>query len=197
MPADIVIVLNTVRQVYGVYNTLKSFMEDEMATFLHDMGERQFDAAVAHLENGARTPERMNDYVLLAIGDLENAYRTFEASAPTGFRVWVRKHVWGPGPEERARAYSNACATVLLQSMCYKYLKDENNARAYLNKAKQFFDEYAEAQKIILYHREIGQHLMLIENGRDISNLPSNDEIRRAIDHEMDGRRKELEALSG
>jgi hypothetical protein len=197
MPADLMIVLSTARQVYGVYSTLKSFMEDEMATFLHDMGERQYDAAVAHLENGTRTPERMNDYVLLAIGDLENAYRTFEASAPRGFRLRVRKHVIGSGDEKQARAYGKACATILLQSMCYKYLKDENNAKAYLNKAKQFFEEYAEAEKAILYTREINWKLNLVENERDVSNLPSNDEIRIAIDQKMDERRKKLEAISG
>ena len=56
MAVDIVLVLSKAYQVYGLYNTLKSFMEDEMATFLHNMGERQFAAAVQHLENGTREP---------------------------------------------------------------------------------------------------------------------------------------------
>jgi hypothetical protein len=114
MPVHIMAVLGTARQVYGVYTTLKSFVEDEMATFLRDMGERQFDAAVQHLENGTRTPAMMSDYALLAIGDLENAYRTFEASAPRGFRLRIRSALGPYAMEERATAYEKACATVLL-----------------------------------------------------------------------------------
>jgi hypothetical protein len=197
MPADLVVVLGVARQVYGAYGTLKSFVEDEMATFLRDMGERQYDAAVAHLENGTRTPERMNDYTLLAIDNLENAYRTLVASEPTGFRLWARKHVIGAGSDKRAGTYSKACATALLQSMCYRYLKDENNARVYLDKAKKFFEEYAEAASIIEYRHAINRKLGLVEAERDVSNLPSNDEIRMEIYQRMDEKRKALEALSG
>ena len=140
----------------------------------------------------------MNDYMLLAIGNLEDAYRTFEASAPRDFRLLVRKHVLGTGAEERARAYNKVCATVLLQSMCYKYLQDEKNAEMYLNKARQFFEEYAEAEKTALYNREVGRFATL--NSKKMGFPPKHipyDAIRRAIDQKIDDSRKMLEAISG
>jgi hypothetical protein len=201
MPVHIMAVLGTARQVCGVYTTLKSFVEDEMATFLRDMGERQFDAAVQHLENGTRTPAMMSDYALLAIGDLENAYRTFEASAPRGFRLRIRSALGPYAMEERATAYEKACATVLLQSMCYKYRKDENNAKLYIDKAGQFFEMYAEARATVLFNKEKGKaleyfsekHGPLVQKGK----MPSDDEIRAPINRAINAERKQLEALSG
>jgi len=197
MPVHIMAVLGTAGQVYGVYTTLKSFVEDEMATFLRDMGERQFDAAVQHLENGTRTPAMMSEYTLLAIGDLENAYRTFEASVPRGFRLRVRSALGPYAMEERAAAYEKACATVLLQSICYKYRKDENNAKLYLDKAKQFFEEYAEARATVFLNREITYYSdkdgPLVRRGK----MPSGDEIRAPIDRVINAERRRLEALSG
>lgn len=201
MPVHILAVLGAARQVYGVYTTLKSFVEDEMATFLHDMGERQFDAAVQHLENGTRTPAMMSDYTLLAIGDLENAYRTFEASAPRGFRFFGQSVLGLNAMEERATAYEKACATVLLQSMCYKYRKDENNAKLYLDKAGQFFEEYAEARATVLFNKEKGQALMSYSDKygswRKKVKMPSDNEIRTPIDRLIDNERKQLKALFG
>jgi hypothetical protein len=143
----------------------------------------------------------MSDYTLLAIDDLENAYRTFEASAPRGFRLRVRSALGPYAMEERAAAYEKACATVLLQSMCYKYRKDENNAKFYLDKAMQFFKEYAEARATVLFNKEKGQVLTyysdkygpLVQRGK----MPSDDEIRAPIDRVINAERKQLEALSG
>ena len=197
MPVHIMAVLGTARQVYGVYTTLKSFVEDDMAAFLRAMGERQFDAAVQHLENGTRTPTMMSDYTLLAIGDLESAYRAFEASAPRGFRLRVRSAAM----EERATAYEKACATVLLQSMCYKYRKDENNAKLYLDKAGQFFEEYAEARATVLFNKEMGQALMNYSDKfgglRRKIKMPSDNEIREPIDRLINAEREQLKALFG
>jgi len=201
MPVHIMAVVGTVRQAYSAYTTLKSFVEDEMATFLRDMGERQFAAAAQHLENGTRTPAMMGDYTLLAIGDLENAYRTFEASAPRGFRLRVRSALSPSAMEERAAAYEKACAAVLLQSMCYKYRKDDNNARFYLDKARQFFEEYAKAKATVLFNREKGQALAyysekygpLVQRGK----MPSDDELRAPIDRMINAERKQLQALYG
>lgn len=201
MPVHMMAVLGTVRQMYGVYTTLKSFVEDEMASFLRDMGEAQFNAAVQHLENGTRTPAKMSDYTLLAIGDLENAYRAFEASAPRGFRLRVRIALGPHAMEERAAAYEKACATVLLQSMCYKYLKDENNAKFYLDKAKQFFEEYAEARATVLFNKAQAEALEYysFKDGPLIrrEKMPSNAKIRAPIDRMINDERKQLEALSG
>lgn len=61
---------------------LKSFVENQMVSFLGNMGEIQYASTIQHLENSQRTPTKRKDYVLLAIGDLENAYRQFDASAP-------------------------------------------------------------------------------------------------------------------
>lgn len=102
MSADIVVVFNKAYQVYGYYKTLKSFVENEMGTFLQKMGEIQFSSAIQHLENATRSSERRNDYILIAIGDLENAYREFEASAPSGFKRFLRENVRGlRGLEEK------------------------------------------------------------------------------------------------
>jgi len=103
--------------------------------------------------------------------------------------------------EERATAYEKACATVLLQSMCYKYRKDENNAKLYLDKAKQFFEDYAEARATVLFNKEKGQALEyysakygpLVRKGK----MPSDDEIRAPIDRVINAEREQLEALSG
>jgi hypothetical protein len=199
VPVDIAIVLSTARQVYGLYSTLKFFVEDEMATFLRDMGERQFDAAVQHLENGTRAPERMSDYTLLAIHSFEDAYRTFEASAPTGFRAGARS-LLSPVAQEQSSAYGKACAAVLFQSMCYKYLQDEANAKVYLGKAEQFFEKYAKAEKTVLYNRERAAVLMYQSRkyGPLIKNqpVPSIADTKAAVDREIDAQRKQLEALS-
>lgn len=200
MPVDIATVLSTAHKVYGLYAALKSFMEDEMATFLRDMGERQFDAAVQHLENGTTTPERMSDYTLQAIGSFEDAYRTFEASAPKDFRARARSLLSPVPAQEQSSAYAKACATVLLQSMCYKYLQDEQNANVYLDKAGQFFEKYAKAEKTVLYNREMGQVLTYKSEkyGALIKNqpIPSSADIKSAIDRKIDGQRKQLKALS-
>jgi hypothetical protein len=83
--------------------------------------------------------------------------------------------------------------------MCYKYLKDENNAKVYLGKAGQFFELYAKAEKTVLYDAEKATRSMYQSRkyGPLIKKpLPPIADAKAAIDQQIDAQRKQLEALS-
>lgn len=205
MIEEVGIVLAKVHTVYGCYKTLQSFVDDEMGGFLRELGELHYDSAIQHLENGQRSRVRRKDYILLAIGDLENAYRQFEASAPTGFDRWLRefcfafgghkKRVFG-GHKKRAQAYGWACATAALQSICYKYLTDRVNEKVYLERASRCFDEYADAARMWFYLENTSVYATLPEfTGTPPVVVPGEEEIRK-FDDRIKKQRAQLQAIT-
>jgi hypothetical protein len=129
-----------------------------MAGILSVVGDTEFDAAKRHLENiktmWANNPhlsqkekqELANRYVELAIGDLERAYDKFVRTAPKGLPRFLKEsRLGGSGYAERAKAYGKACEAALLESVCYKYIRDSGTAAKYLSKAETFYDEYSKA----------------------------------------------------
>lgn len=198
MSVSMRLVLEKASSVDGYSQTLSSFVENQMAAFLKSMREIQYHSAIQHLKDGKRTPGKRKEYVLLAIGDLENAYRAFEASAPKGLQRFLKEHLLScifEGHKERSKAYERACATVLLQSMCYTYVGDSANSKVSLKKARDFFERYVEAEKRAF----VKKHTTVVPGLPRYSatkRYPPSETLIKEFDERINGYRKKLEALA-
>jgi hypothetical protein len=146
MPVQLWTAITTINEVVGVYETLKSFVINEMAELVTRMGEMEYKAAVKSLRDIKTIDERLSEakkgelrdmYILNAILALKLAHERFEAAIPKGMRRWV----WSTCAARDA--YARICSALVLQATCFGALGDWTNAAIQFGEAVLVFEEYA------------------------------------------------------
>lgn len=145
-PITLWTVVTQINEVLGVYETLKSFVYDEMAELMARMGETEFKAAIESLRDiktidtrlsETKRDELRNIYTSNAILALKTAREKFEASVPKGIRRWTWNH------DAACEMYARICNALVLEATCFGALGDQTNAATRFEKAVEVFEDYA------------------------------------------------------
>jgi hypothetical protein len=141
MSVELLQCFTTLKSGVETLTGLRDFVEDQLASFLHEVGLTQFNAALRALSDASKGRDIRRE-VESAITHLRSAYYTFLRA---GESTWFKRIVssfWGT--QNRPNSYKDACLSCILIAICYKYLQENSLVQDYLSDAKKCFSNYSE-----------------------------------------------------
>lgn len=149
--------VSTLIDVLGTLQDLYSFLSNDLPQIISTLGDGNLRSAQGALNDLdlSSNPERE---LTIAITHLQNAYEKFYAvgnGKKSLFNHATTVALMGSvgGAEQRTRAFMNAHTCSLLIAMCYKYLREEELVKRYINQAQDSLDrsdiEYRQSKNIM------------------------------------------------
>jgi hypothetical protein len=122
--------------------TIREIVEDQMGDFLTLVGDTNFAAAIQHINNSRIADHSPEAELVLAVGDLEDAYQAYLKAARERLidRILLSRFI--PTLSKRMERYEKMCSCALCLSMLYKRLDQTQLLEEYLKKTVGTFQIY-------------------------------------------------------
>nr|WP_320010570.1 hypothetical protein [uncultured Desulfobulbus sp.] len=146
MALEYAIILKQLLQVTKSINLVNHFAEDQLVSFLREIGYQEYRVAIRLLEDSRQSNRPVRE-IELAVGKLQLALERFMSTVSDD---WLRKFgdflavMTLRGGLRQIKGYKKASETSLIISMCYCYLGAEKLSRKYGEIALECFEKYAE-----------------------------------------------------